>query len=116
MESLAFSIPLLPGKTAEWQRWNEELLGRRRSEYKASRRGLGITTERAFLQHTPQGDVEVVYWEAESVQRAVQGLATSQEPFDVWFRERVRDFTGLDLTQPLPGPLSEIAFDGLTPS
>jgi hypothetical protein len=47
------------------------------------------------------------------VQGALQGLATSQEPFDVWFRERVKDFTGLDLSQPLPGPISKLAFDGL---
>lgn len=114
MASLAFALPLTPGKTDEWRRWSEELLGPRHSEYKASRGRLGITTERAFLQQTPQGDMVIVYLESDDLMRAFQALATSQDPFDVWFRQRSQDlFSGLDLSQPPPGPLAELVFDGL---
>jgi hypothetical protein len=114
MASLAFAVLLTPGKTEEWKRWNEELAGPRRIEYLASRQRLGITTERAYLQHTPQGDMDIVYLEADDLQRAFQGLATSQDPFDVWFRQRAKElFSGLDLTQPPPGPLAELGFDVL---
>jgi hypothetical protein len=113
MASMAFALPLTPGKTEEWRRWSEELAGPRRAEYEASRRRLGVTVERAYLQHTPQGDLNVVYLESEDLGRAFQELAASQDPFDVWFRQRARDlFSGLDLAQPLPAPLSELVFNG----
>ena len=113
MATAAFALPLTPGKTEEWRRWSADLLGPRRAEYEASRRRLGVAVERAYLQHTPQGDLNVVYVEADDLARAFADLATSQDPFDVWFRERARDlFGGLDLARPLPGPLSELVFDG----
>ena len=31
-------------------------------------------------------------------------MATSQHPFDVWFRQVLLDTTGTDLTQPGPPP------------
>jgi hypothetical protein len=55
MASLAFALQLTPGKTEEWRRWSEELLGPRRSEYEASRRRLGVSVERAYYQQTPRG-------------------------------------------------------------
>jgi hypothetical protein len=113
MTSLAFALPITPGKTDEWLRWGEELLGPRRTEYEASRRRLGVTVERCFLQHTPQGDLNVVVLEGDDLAAAFQGVATSQDPFDVWFREKAKEyFSGLDLGQPLPGPLAELVFDG----
>lgn len=116
MASLAFALPVTAGKTEEWRRWSEELRGPRRNEYQASRHNLGITTERAYLQHTPQGDMVVVYLEGDDLQQSFQGLGTSQDPFDIWFRQRAKDlFSGLDLSQPPPGPISELVFDGLAP-
>jgi hypothetical protein len=32
-------------------------------------------------------------------------MGSSEEPFDSWFRERVSDIHGLDLTQPMPAPV-----------
>jgi hypothetical protein len=113
MASLAFALPLTPGKTEEWRQWSAEMLGPRRAEYEASRRRLGITVERAYLQRTPQGDWNIVYLEGPDIAKAFAGLAASQNPFDVWFRERAKDlFSGLDLSQPLPGPLAELVHDG----
>jgi hypothetical protein len=112
MAMIAFALPLTPGKTEEWRQWSAELAGLRHEEYLASQRRLGMTTERAYLQQTPQGDMVIVIVEAEDLPRVFQGIATSQEPFDVSFRERARDlFSGLDLTQ--PSPPNELVFDGL---
>jgi hypothetical protein len=106
MAMTAFAAPIIQGKTEELRQWCAELAGPRREEYLASRRRLGVTSERAYLQQTPQGDIVVIVVEAEDLPRYFQGMATSQEPFDVWFRERVQDLHGLDLTQPsLPNEL-----------
>ena len=111
MASLGMALPLLPGKTESWKRWTQEMAGPRLSEYQASRQHLGITREASFLQQTPQGDMAVLYIEAEDIIRVFQGLASSQEPFDVLFRQRTQEFFGFDLTQPPPGPLPETVFD-----
>ncbi len=80
-------------------------------EHAASRRRLGITTERAYLQQTPQGEFAVVYIEALDIGQVMQSFSTSQEPFDIWFREQVLDVHGWDMTQPPPGPLPELVID-----
>lgn len=36
-------------------------------------------------------------------------FAESQEPFDVWFKERAQAITGVDWGQPVPMP--EVLFD-----
>jgi hypothetical protein len=115
MQTVAFALPLTPGKTEEWKDWSNELTGARQSEYQASRRRLGITTERAYYQQTQMGDMAVVYIEAEDLQQVFGGLATSQDSFDVWFRERVKElFNGVDLAQqPPPFPPPVQVFDGL---
>jgi hypothetical protein len=113
MASMAFALPLTPGKLEEWLAWSREIEGPRRAEYEASRRRHGVTVERAYLQHTPQGDLNIVYLEGPDLARSFQGLAASQDPFDAWFREKAKEyFSGLDLSQPPPGPLSELVFDG----
>ena len=111
MASLASAFPILPGKTEQWKHFSQEMAGPRRNEYEASRTRLGITREVAYLQQTPQGDLAVVYSEAQDIARVFEGFGRSQEPFDVWFREQVKEIHGVDFTQPLPGPLPEAIVD-----
>ena len=82
-----------------------------RSEYEASNKRLGITRVVTSLQQTLQGDMAIVYLEAQDIPRVFEGYASSQEPFDVWFREQVKAIHGVDFSQPLPGPLPEVFID-----
>ena len=111
MASFAIALPILPRKLEQWKHFCQEMSGPLRSEYEASRKRLGMTREVAFLQPTPQGDMAVIYAEAQDVQRVFEGFGMSQEPFDVWFREQVKEIHGVDLSQPLPGPLPEAFVD-----
>jgi DNA polymerase III delta prime subunit len=114
MNSMAFSFPLRAGKTQEWRTWIREILGPHRSEYEAFSQKLGLKTQRAYLQHTPQGDQAIIYLEGHDLQRTFQVLQTSQNPFVVWVRQRINDlFDGVDLTQTDLGSLSQYVFDGL---
>jgi hypothetical protein len=110
--SHAMAFPILPGKLAAWKQFCQELQGPRRSEYQESRRRLGMTRELVWHQQTPQGDFALVYGEAEDWQKANEGIATSQAPFDQWFRAHVKDLHGVDFTQPSSGPPPELVFDG----
>ena len=101
-QATAFTVPLLPGTTEIDRR---EMLacwrGERRADHEASRQRLGITAEQVWLQSTPGGDVAVVRLETADLARAFEGMATSDDPFDRWFREHVLDVHGLDVTQPM---------------
>ena len=109
MAAFAAIFPILPGQTEAYKQFGQELA--RRSGYEDSRRRLGIHVERSFLQSTPQGDLSLITFEADDISRVFQGLATSQEPFDRWFRERVLEIHGVDVTQPPPGPAPQVIFD-----
>src|SRR5207244_12763765 len=85
----------LPGKTESWKRWVQEMASTRLSEFQASRKRLGITREVSCLQQTPQGDMAILYIEAEDMARVFQGLATSQDAFDALFRQNTQEFFGL---------------------
>jgi hypothetical protein len=105
MQSIGFIAPLLPGKTeADRAAMISCWRGERRDAYEASRRRLGITREAIFIQSTPGGDVAVVYWEADDVEAALKDMATSDDPFDRWFRDHVRDVHGINVEDGFPPP------------
>jgi len=111
MATFASASPLLPGKLDAWRKFTQEMAGPRKKEHDESRRRLGVTIERAWYQPTPMGDLVVVYGEANDVAGFFGGLAASQEPFDVWFKQQIKELHGVDFNQPLPGPLPELGFD-----
>ena len=104
MPSIAFAAPLLPGKSMQDRESMSIVQGERRAAYEASRQRLGITREAGWLQQTPNGDLAIVYIEADDLEAAFAGLATSQDPFDVWFREHVREVHGINLEDGFPPP------------
>ena len=103
--TVCFAAPLLPGTTSADR---EEMLscwtGERHDEHTASRRRHGITREAVWIQPTPDGDFAVVLIEAVDLSNALLGLATSQEPFDVWFREHLKAVHGMDMSQGMTLP------------
>jgi Family of unknown function (DUF6176) len=103
MQRIAFAAPILPGKTEAF-RDAMRAESERKQEFEASRERLGITREAVWLQHTPAGDVAIIYMEAEDLKAAFDGLGASQDPFDRWGRGMIRDVHGIDLTQGFPPP------------
>jgi hypothetical protein len=111
MQSVAFVAPMLPGKTeTERQAMASCAHGERQAAFEASRTRHGISREAVFIQQTPGGDVAVVYLEADDLQAAFQGLGSSEDPFDVWFRGHVLDVHGIDLAQGFPPPEQTVDF------
>jgi hypothetical protein len=110
MAVLALAIPILPGKTEQWRQFVGELQGARRREYQASRKRIGVH-ERAFFQSTPQGELVILTLEGADPAGAFAQFATANDEFTQWFAQQVREVHGVDLTQPLPGPLPELVAD-----
>jgi hypothetical protein len=111
MPTLAIALPCLPGGAARLKDIASELAGPRRAEFDDFHRRAGLTIERWFVQRTPDGDLVNVVLEGEPL-HAIGVLATSTEPFDVWFREQVKAVHGVDFAQPLPVPAPELVFEG----
>ena len=113
MQTGAFAAPLLPGKTdVDREALASCANGDRRADHEASRKRAGITRESVWIQSTPGGDVAVVLIEAQDIQAAMGALATSDEPFDTWFREHIQEVHGMDLAEVGPPPEQVLDFRG----
>jgi hypothetical protein len=103
------AFPVLPGKEEEPRKFADETLARR-DELDTSQQRLGITKEQWVLQETPEGSMVIVHFESDDVERAFATFAQSDDSFDVWFKGRVKEITGVDLNES-GGPLPQVIFD-----
>jgi len=110
MSLMAAAFPILPGKTAEWRAFMEELNGPRREEFVESRRRAGVH-ERTFLQQTPMGDVVIVTLEGDDPGQAFGQMMSSTDAFTAWFIERATAVHGIDPSVPTTGSPSELVVD-----
>ena len=102
MPMSAVAFPILPGKTAEWRAWMEEINGPRWAEFVESRRRAGVH-ERTFLQSTPMGDLVIVTLEGDDPARSFGQMMSAGDAFTAWFAERAKAIHGIDLTAPTTG-------------
>jgi len=107
----AVAVPVLPNKVEAWKAWVQECKGPRKEEFEDLNRRMGLTAHRVWLMQSPQGAMAIVVHDGPGGDAFMGKLATSDHPFDVWFRERVSEFHGLDFSEPLPGPPPESVLD-----
>ena len=107
MKTFCGAFPLLPGKTEAGREFAKACMGPRRAEFAEALKRQGITKESWFLQKTPKGDMVIVHFEAEDVEKAFETEAKSKDPFMVWFKQQVKSVTGVDLEQPSDEPPPE---------
>ncbi len=94
-----FSAAVADGRLDEWRAFQSELATTRRLEWAVSQRRRGITREIVWLDEDQS--VVVIVIEAADPQGAHHLLEQSSDPFDEWYRARVRDL--------LPGGWSMLA-------
>lgn len=100
LQEICFVAPVLPGKRELLMQFAHSLMHERRAEYDASQ--TTVVAESWYFQLTPLGDMVIVHFKAPDIARVFANLATSEEPFDIWFRETVKEGSGIDLSQTLP--------------
>jgi hypothetical protein len=113
MSSIGFVVPVLPGKEQTDREWMDALDGERRQDYQSAWKDAGFRHHTVWQQQTPNGTVDIVYLEADDIPAAMQAITSSDSPFHQWFRGRVLDTHGLDLTQgspPQPEQLHDASF------
>ncbi len=102
MDQVCVVLPVLPGKTDDAREFMRELEEERKSEYDRSERRIAITKEVWFLAGLNGQDLLVAYMESDDFANALKLFSESQDEFDLWFKRRMADATGLDLNNPPP--------------
>lgn len=107
MPNMLIWLPLRPGQAESARAFAAECVGRRYADYDASERRIGIHAENWYLQHTPTGDNFVIVIDGPDLGASVGAFVASQEPFDLWFKQRIRELTGIDFAHLPPEMLGE---------
>ncbi|MDT5364167.1 MAG: hypothetical protein QOC69_5929 [Mycobacterium sp.] len=108
MTAIGFVVPVLPGKEQADRDWMDEMDGPRREEYESVWKKHGVSRHACWQQVTPDGTVDVVFLEADDIPAAMEGITSSDDVFSEWFRGRVKDVHGIDLTSESPPESTQI--------
>jgi hypothetical protein len=105
-------FPILPGKLELAKAFGRDAMGARRSELDEFQRRRGVVRETWAIQETPDGaGFSVVWIGSPDPEKALTLVAEDRSEFAAWFRERVKEINGIDLTAgPLP-PLPTVTLD-----
>ena len=99
MSGVVLTFPILAGKVEAWRRFCQEMAGSRCQLYEESRKRLAITRERMTLVETPYGAMAVTTLEGSNMDGALGQIIASNLPFDVWYRKRLHEMHGINLTR-----------------
>lgn len=102
MDHICIVLPILEGKADDARSFMAELETERKQDYARSEQRIGITREHWFLADVPSGPQLVAYMESQDFGKSLMSFAQSQDDFDLWFKRRLNDSTGLDLNNPPP--------------
>ena len=102
MPAFAFILPIIPGKEETDIQMFERIKDEEKDAFEAWHRTHGVSRHAVWHQRTPNGTVAIVLLEADDIDAALRGAATSDSPFDQQFRDSVKDVHGVDLANDPP--------------
>lgn len=109
MPSIAFAIPIQPGKTKDMEQFAREVLEHRDLDELMTR--YGIVKESWYLQESPQGDMVIVVFDADDPARVLREFADAQGDFEKWEKKRFQEITGVNFDEPTAAPPSRAILD-----
>ncbi len=96
MDQVCAVFAVLPGKSGAARDFMRQLDAERRAEFDRSERRIGITKEVWFLAQAADGDRLVGYMESKNFKDAIGMFSQSRDAFDLWFKQRFAEVTGVD--------------------
>lgn len=107
MTKIVRAFPVLPGREDALEKFVESMQSRS-EEADRFFESYGVLSEEWHAQLTPQGVLVIVTTELED-EAAFERYGLSEGEFDRWFKERVREVSGIDLdTVPRGAPSREV--------
>jgi uncharacterized protein DUF6176 len=109
VDQICLVVPIQPGQGADAREFMRELERERKEDYARSEQRIGIDKEVWFVAGLPDGgEALVAYMESGNFQGAFEQFVASQDEFDLWFKRRFLDATGVDLNNPPEMTLPEL--------
>ena len=102
--------PILPGQTEACRRFVQKINDGWGDAYATSRAGMGICEERIWIHETATAATVIFLIETGTPDAVLAALASSQRPFDRWFRQQVLALLGLDLAEAGHRLMPELVF------
>jgi hypothetical protein len=100
VDHVCLVFPILPGKTDDARAFQRELDTTRKPGYASSEQRIGVTREYWYIASVPSGDQLVAFFDVEDINQAFATFVPSQDEFDLWFKRRLAEVTGIDLNNP----------------
>jgi Family of unknown function (DUF6176) len=100
MEQVCLVLPVQHGHSDDARDFMRELEASRKPDYAQSEERIGITKEVWFMAATGGEDALIGYMETGDFANALGLFSASQDDFDLWFKRRMADCTGVDLNNP----------------
>jgi hypothetical protein len=110
MKAVTVVTPLQPDKVDAWKKFGEEMSSGKQPGFAELLKKGGVTRVRAWLSHTPAGDLAVIVHEGPDPERWLPTAMESTEPAAEWFRAQIKEIHGMDAKDG-PPPLPELIFD-----
>jgi len=106
------ALPVLPGKEGRVKKYTEEL-AKHEKRYEELNKAAGVKRHMEFLQETPMGATVITVYEADDPTKL--GRAFSDDAYDTWWTDRIKDTHGFDLRQGFPPPTVTVLLDWKAP-
>lgn len=97
----AVAVPVAPVDVEDFRSFAADVLGPYHLDHDLSRRRLGLTRERWWVQQTSSGGTLILLTEGSDPEEAPTRLAESEDPYDQWFRSQAGAILGVDLDKPI---------------
>jgi hypothetical protein len=105
------AFPILPGQLDAMRAFADETTGAKLQGFEDAQRRVGSSRETWSIQELPDGSAIVLVWvETRDVAGVFADLAADDSEWTRWFRSRVLDITGVDLTE-TPEGMPEVILD-----
>jgi hypothetical protein len=108
MQQICLVMPVSSDRGEDARAFMRELEESRKDDYARSEERIGITKEVWYLAPLPAGQLLVAYMETEDFGSALGLFSQSRDDFDMWFKRRLAEVTGVDLNDPPEMTLPEL--------
>lgn len=97
MATLLFALPITSGQTDAARAFAQECAGPRLADFDTSERRIAIPIENWYLQRIGGSDYFTIQVEGSDLNASFGSFIASRDPFDLWFKSRLAEITGVDL-------------------
>lgn len=95
-------VPIPNDKVESWKEWAKSLGSEKSSEFNEFNERYGLTRHNAWLAETPGGTMVVAMHEGPGAEEFLAKVAGSDHSFDLSFKEKLKEFHGMDFDGPPP--------------